>query len=165
LQELAAQPSFEFLELARQYPQEFKQAFGQANAQTYAVALNEGRNIYVAEGCWHCHSQFIRPVGNEQSRYGPVSRAGEYENVLQKPQLLGTRRVGPDLFREGEKYSNDWHFAHFWDPPGVSPVSVMPRYRWFFGENKRPNRKGLAMVTYLQWLGSWNPMDTSGGTR
>ncbi|HEY5599182.1 MAG TPA: cbb3-type cytochrome c oxidase subunit II [Candidatus Manganitrophaceae bacterium] len=145
----------EFYKLAEDYPQEFAKAFGEPTPASYAEALRLGRDIYIAEACWHCHSQYVRPVANEPLRYGPVSVASEYQNELQMPHLFGTRRVGPDLIREAGVHSNDWHVAHFYDPPSVQPGSVMPSYRWFFAENGRPNKKGLAMATYVQWLGSW----------
>jgi cbb3-type cytochrome oxidase cytochrome c subunit len=71
------------------------------------------------------------------------------------PQLFGTRRVGPDLIREGGKRTNDWHLAHFRDPNAVVPESVMPRYDWFFEAEGRPNERGWAITAYVQWLGSW----------
>lgn len=145
----------EFYQLAEDYPEEFRAAFGEPTPEAYAEALRLGRKLYIAEACWHCHSQFVRPVANEPLRYGAVSVASEYQNELQLPPLLGTRRVGPDLSRESGLRSNDWHVAHFYDPPSVQPGSVMPAYRWFFDESGRPNRKGLAMVAYVQWLGSW----------
>lgn len=136
-------------------------------------SLREGRKVYVAEGCWHCHSQFVRPVSNENRRWGPVSKREEYENELQRPVMFGTRRVGPDLSREGGQRGNDWHVVHFFKPRLTSPESVMPEYPWFFegsavvklaDETGRvrevegpvaPNRRGFAIVTYMQWLGSW----------
>jgi hypothetical protein len=84
-----------------------------------------------------------------------VSYAREYQNALQRPVLFGTRRVGPDLSREGGRRSNDWHVAHFYDPRNVVPTTVMPPYRWFFDGVGFPNKKGLAIITYVQWLGSW----------
>ena len=70
--------------------------------------------------------------------------------------MWGTRRVGPDLSREGGRRGNDWHAVHFFDPPSVSPDSPMPKYEWFFdGSPDKPNRRGLAIITYVQWLGSW----------
>jgi cbb3-type cytochrome oxidase cytochrome c subunit len=69
------------------------------------------------------------------------------------PQLMGTRRVGPDLSREAGFRSNDWHVAHFYNPQAVVPTSVMPRYTWFF-DGRVPNEKGIAIITYMQWLGS-----------
>jgi cbb3-type cytochrome oxidase cytochrome c subunit len=70
------------------------------------------------------------------------------------PHLFGTRRVGPDLIRESGRHGNDWHAAHFFDPRLVSPASVMPRYPWLF-DGETPNADGLAMIAYMQWLGSW----------
>jgi cbb3-type cytochrome oxidase cytochrome c subunit len=95
-------------------------------------------------------------VSNESLRWGPVSQTIEYQNELQRPVLFGTRRVGPDLSREGGRRGNDWHAVHFFDPQAVSPDSPMPQYRWFFdGSPDKPNRRGLAIMTYIQWLGSW----------
>ncbi|MBI4378695.1 MAG: cbb3-type cytochrome c oxidase subunit II [Nitrospinae bacterium] len=145
----------EFYQLSEDYPVEFKKAFGDPSPVTYAEALKLGRDTYIAEACWHCHSQYVRPVANEEVRYGDISTASEYQNELQMPQLFGTRRVGPDLIREAGVHSNDWHVAHFYDPHSVQPDSVMPSYLWFFDENGRPNKKGLSVVTYVQWLGNW----------
>lgn len=144
-----------FYQLATDYPKEFKEHYGTANAESFKKAVGLGRDIYIAEGCWHCHSQMVRPVSNEGLRFGAVSYAAEYQNVLQMPQMMGTRRVGPDLIREAGKHTNDWQMAHFYKPTDVVPVSVMPEFTWFFTKDKRPNEKGLAIVTYMQWLGSW----------
>jgi hypothetical protein len=87
-----------------------------------------------------------------------VSKTEEYDNELQRPVLFGTRRVGPDLSREGGRRGNDWHTVHFWKPRTVSNNSPMPEYPWFFdGGPDKPNRRGLAIITYVQWLGSWLP--------
>jgi cbb3-type cytochrome c oxidase subunit II len=122
--------------------------------EEYEAALYEGRDIYIKEACWHCHSQYVRPVGNEALRYGPVSTPGEYDNSLNLPQLFGTRRVGPDLSREGGKRPNDWHFVHLYNPRDVVPQSVMPGYPWYFDKEKKPKPEAVALVAYLQWLGS-----------
>ncbi|MFO0973062.1 MAG: cbb3-type cytochrome c oxidase subunit II [Phycisphaerae bacterium] len=145
----------EFVDLAERYPDAFKRHFGQPNAASFAEALQLGHDVYVAEACWHCHSQFIRPVAREEQRWGPISGAMEYQNTLQRPVLFGTRRVGPDLSREAGRRSNDWHVAHFHQPTSVVPSSVMPTYPWFFDADGYPNKKGLALITYVQWLGSW----------
>lgn len=155
LDEIAPEPSPTFVKLAEIYPDEFAQAYGDPTKESFHRALKRGRDIYIGEGCWHCHSQFVRPVSNENIRFGPVATAAEYQNEMQLPQLLGTRRVGPDLSREWNKHSLDWHVAHFYNPTNVVPTSVMPRYGWFFNGDDRPNEKGLAMVTYVMWLGSW----------
>jgi cytochrome c oxidase cbb3-type subunit 2 len=97
----------------------------------------------------------VRPVSKEDLRFGPVSTPAEYQNMMNLPHLFGTRRVGPDLIRESGKHSNDWHVAHFYDPRSVAPYSVMPSYPWFYDEQRRPNARGLALVDYVQWLGSW----------
>jgi cytochrome c oxidase cbb3-type subunit II len=129
--------------------------------QACADTLRLGRQIYIGEGCWHCHSQFVRPVSNESRRWGEVAQSVEYQNELQRPVLFGTRRVGPDLSREGGRRSNDWHVVHFHRPLSVSAASNMPEYPWFFetgGDGSiEPNDRGFAIITYVQWLGSWLP--------
>ncbi len=143
-----------FVALSKQYPEQFDKYYpGGPTPENYKEALKLGRNTYIAEACWHCHSQQVRPVANEDVRFGPVSTAAEQQNELMMPQLMGTRRVGPDLSREGGFRSNDWHVAHFFNPRYVAPTSVMPSYTWFF-DGQEPNKKGLAMITYMQWLGS-----------
>jgi cbb3-type cytochrome oxidase cytochrome c subunit len=144
-------------ELAEDYPAEFAAAFGAPSAESMRTAVVEGKAIYIAEACWHCHSQQVRPASNENLRYGPVSTAEEYQNDMNLPHLFGTRRVGPDLIREAGKHSSDWQMAHLYDPRSVSPYSVMPSYPWFFDDQRRPTRRALALVAYLQWLGSWIP--------
>lgn len=145
----------EFEQLAADYDEEFRRYFGEVTPASFARALELGRDNYVAEACWHCHSQFVRPVSNEDLRFGPVSTPGEYQNMMNLPHLFGTRRVGPDLIRVAGKYSNDWHAAHLYHPTDIAPYSVMPSYPWFFDEKKRPNERGLALIAYIQWLGSW----------
>lgn len=145
----------EFYLLAMDYPEEFKKHFGKSDKTAFVEALKTAKKVYIAEACWHCHSQYVRPVSKEELRYGRVSYPSEYANVMQLPQLLGTRRVGPDLVRESGVHSNDWHMAHFKNPSAVTPGSVMPRFTWFFDENGMPNKKGLSMIIYMQWLGSW----------
>jgi hypothetical protein len=154
LERLAERPVPEFFELAETYPGPFAAAFGEPTPAAYGKALQLGRDTYVAEACWHCHSQFVRPVASEEDRWGAVSSAQEYQNELNLPHLWGTRRVGPDLARVGGRLSNDWHAAHLYDPRLVVPESVMPSYPWLFGEGDAPNERGLALITYLQWLGS-----------
>jgi hypothetical protein len=157
---------YQFEDLARRYPDSFRAAFGTPPEPTAereawlnqktADALRLGRKIYVGEGCWHCHSQIVRPVSNEDRRWGPVSKTEEYQNELQRPVMFGTRRVGPDLSREGGRRSNDWHAVHFFKPSELSEGSPMPEYPWLFdGSPDRPNQRGLALMTYVQWLGSW----------
>ena len=158
---------YQFEDLARRFPDAFMKVYGEPPAaddpaasewwnQKCADSLRRGRDIYVGEGCWHCHSQFVRPVSNEEERWGPVSASWEYQNELQRPVLFGTRRVGPDLCREGGRRSNDWHAVHLFKPTMTSTKSPMPEYPWLFdGEPNMPNERGMAVLTYIQWLGSW----------
>jgi cytochrome c oxidase cbb3-type subunit 2 len=87
-----------------------------------------GRNIYIREGCYACHSQMIRTLRDEVERYGPYSLA--VESKYDHPHLWGSKRTGPDLARLGGKYSDEWHVAHLYNPRDVMPESVMPAYRW-----------------------------------
>ena len=159
IEQLASQQPVEFLELQEQYPEAYEAAFGGKNdAEAFAEALRIGHRSYIAEACWHCHSQQIRPWGNDEARYGRKSYPEEYHNRLNMPPLWGTRRIGPDLIRRGGKQSNDWHVAHFYHPPDVNSVSVMPSYPWFYEDDGlTPNKTGLSMIAYVQWLGSWEP--------
>jgi len=155
VEEIARTVTPEFNDLAQEYPEEFARWFGTAAPESFARALRVGKAAYIAEACWHCHSQFVRPVSKENLRFGPVSTPEEYQNEMNLPHLFGTRRVGPDLIREAGRHSNDWHVAHLYDPRSVAPYSVMPAYPWFFDADRRPNERGLAVVAYVQWLGSW----------
>lgn len=237
---------YQFRDLQRRYPKPFEEHFGikqqaqpaeeEATDEEYAEAcvkaLRLGRQLYIGEGCWHCHSQFVRPVSNESKRWGQVAKTEEYQNELQRPVMFGTRRIGPDLSREGGRRSNDWHVVHFYRPKTTSPDSPMPAYPWFFDETSgqteatadgvvkittsgtqsyadgsemtvsgelsivdpedeesvlanyplpgndvtyavktgdtvkqgdllftwksyQPNKRGLALITYVQWLGTW----------
>jgi len=87
-----------------------------------------GRDIYVREGCYNCHSQMIRPFRAETERYGHFSVAGEF--VYDRPFQWGSKRTGPDLHRVGGRYSDDWHYTHMMDPRSVVPESNMPAYAW-----------------------------------
>ena len=124
----------------------------------YTPQEQHGRQVYIREGCWYCHSQYIRPLSDETFRWGPQSQMGEYAYDL--PHLLGTRRIGPDLQRVGLKYGTDWHVAHHWNPRNVVPDSVMPRFPWLFktpakaGSAPELNADGTALMAYLQRLGT-----------
>ncbi|MHA1158361.1 MAG: cytochrome-c oxidase, cbb3-type subunit II [Alphaproteobacteria bacterium] len=87
-----------------------------------------GRNIYVREGCYNCHSQMIRPLRDEVERYGHYSLAAE--SMYDRPFQWGSKRTGPDLARVGGKYSDEWHVDHLNDPRAVVPTSIMPGYPW-----------------------------------
>lgn len=162
VEQMAEQPPLSFLELKEEYPEAFTKAFGDVSDQeAFATALRVGHKTYVGEACWHCHSQQIRPWGGDEARYGRKSFPEEYHNTLNMPPLWGTRRIGPDLIRLGGTRSNDWHVAHFYNPRDVNPVSVMPSYPWFYeADGLTPNRKGLSVIAYVQWLGSWIPTVT-----
>ena len=107
-----------------------------SEATDYNEQQQLGRGVYIREGCWYCHSQFVRPVTGETRRWGPVSQAGEYAYDL--PHLFSTRRIGPDLTRVGLKYSDEWHLAHFWDPRMLVPDSIMPRFAGLFDAPDTP---------------------------
>jgi cytochrome c oxidase cbb3-type subunit I/II len=99
-----------------------------ASVKPYSALELQGRDLYIKEGCVNCHSQMIRPFRSETERYGEYSKAGEF--VYDHPFLWGSKRTGPDLAREGGKYSNAWHFNHLVDPQTMSPGSIMPPYEW-----------------------------------
>ena len=94
----------------------------------YAALELEGRDIYVREGCYNCHSQMIRPLRAETERYGHYSLAGE--SVYDHPFQFGSKRTGPDLARVGGRYSDEWHRVHLINPRDVVPESNMPGYPW-----------------------------------
>jgi len=96
--------------------------------QPYSPIRLAGRDIYVREGCYGCHSQQIRPFRSETERYGHYSVAGE--SVYDRPFQWGSKRTGPDLARVGGRYSDDWHYLHLVDPRAVVPDSNMPAYPW-----------------------------------
>lgn len=104
----------------------------------------EGRDIYIREGCNNCHSQMIRPLRAETERYGHYSVAGEF--VYDHPFLWGSKRTGPDLARVGQRYSDDWHRAHMYNPRDVVPESNMPAYPWLFEKEINGERTGKKMT-------------------
>ncbi len=99
-----------------------------ASVKPYTPLELEGRDLYIRESCVSCHSQMVRPFRSEVERYGEYSKAGEF--VYDRPFLWGSKRTGPDLHRIGGKYSDSWHFNHFYDPQTTSAGSIMPSYRW-----------------------------------
>jgi len=109
-----------------------------------------GRDIYIREGCYNCHSQMIRPFRAETLRYGPYSVAGE--SVYDHPFQWGSKRTGPDLARVGGKYSDDWQYMHLRDPRQVVPESNMPRYPWL-DHNKIDGADIQARMRTLRKLG------------
>jgi len=99
-----------------------------AGLRPYPPLQLAGRDIYVREGCYNCHSQMIRPFRAETERYGHYSVAGEF--VYDRPFLWGSKRTGPDLARVGGRYGDEWHRIHLNDPRDVVPESNMPAYPW-----------------------------------
>jgi cytochrome c oxidase cbb3-type subunit 2 len=94
----------------------------------YEALRLAGRDVYIREGCYLCHSQMIRPFRSETERYGPYSLPGE--SVYDHPFQFGSKRTGPDLARVGGRYSDDWHRVHLLNPRDVVPESNMPRFPW-----------------------------------
>jgi len=99
-----------------------------SSVKPYTPLELEGRDIYVNEGCYNCHSQMIRPFRGETERYGEYSKAGEF--VYDRPFQWGSKRIGLDLHRVGGKYPDAWHYNHMIDPESMSPGSIMPPYPW-----------------------------------
>jgi cytochrome c oxidase cbb3-type subunit 2 len=99
-----------------------------AGLEPYSPLRLTGRDIYVREGCYLCHSQMIRPFRAETERYGHYSVAGEF--VYDRPFQWGSKRTGPDLARVGGRYSDEWHRVHLINPRDVVPESIMPGYPW-----------------------------------
>ncbi|MFL6582812.1 MAG: cytochrome-c oxidase, cbb3-type subunit II [Burkholderiales bacterium] len=99
-----------------------------AGLKPYTAIALEGRDIYIREGCYNCHSQMIRPLRAETERYGHYSVAGEF--VYDHPFQWGSKRTGPDLARVGNRYSDEWHRLHLMQPRDVVPESNMPSYSW-----------------------------------
>ncbi len=115
----------------------------------YTALQLEGRDIYMREGCAVCHTQMVRPLRGETERYGHYSVAGE--GVYEHPFLWGSKRTGPDLARVGNRYSDDWHKAHLYNPRDVVPESNMPAFPWLFenivtGKDTAKKMKALRMV-------------------
>jgi cbb3-type cytochrome oxidase cytochrome c subunit len=141
---------------------------------SYATAQNEaryhlpytpqqlrGRLVYQREGCMYCHTQQVRPLEGEMRRYSVGSSlaipADEREYVYDAPHFLGTRRIGPDLSRVGGKYSDDWHYSHFYFPRQLVPDSIMPAFTWLFTKEGDgppvPKQDCRDLVAYVQTLG------------
>lgn len=104
-----------------------------ASVEPYSPLELYGRDIYVAEGCYNCHSQMIRPIRMETERYGEYSKPGEF--IYDRPFQWGSRRIGPDLHRVGGKYPHLWHVRHMEDPRSTTPRSIMPPYKWLLEDD------------------------------
>ena len=117
----------------------------------YTALQIAGRDVYLREGCYNCHSQMIRPFQAETLRYGHYSLAGEF--VYDRPFQWGSKRTGPDLHRVGGRYSDEWHRVHLNNPRDVVPESNMPAYPWL--EKNLVDEKGLPRrMTVLRTLGA-----------
>ncbi len=124
-----------------------------ASVKPYTPLELQGRDIYVREGCYTCHSQMIRPFRDEVARYGEYSKAGEF--VYDHPFQWGSKRTGPDLAREGadkNRRPDSWHYTHMYDPRLTSPGSIMPRYIWLL-DNKLDISTTPAKIRAMQTLG------------
>lgn len=103
-----------------------------AAVKPYTPLELQGRDIYIREGCYTCHSQMVRPFRDEVARYGEYSKAGEF--VYDHPFQWGSKRTGPDLARIGGKYPDSWHYNHMLEPQSMSPGSIMPSYSWLLDD-------------------------------
>ena len=121
-----------------------------SSVKPYTPLELQGRDIYIREGCYTCHSQMIRPFRDEVARYGEYSKAGEF--VYDHPFQWGSKRTGPDLAREGGKYPDSWHFNHMNDPRIMSPGSIMPAYPWLL-EDRIDTASTAAKIRAMQTLG------------
>lgn len=126
----------------------------------YTALEVAGRDIYVSEGCYVCHSQWIRPMRAEVLRYGPWSRAWEYQ--YDRPFQLGSRRIGPDLQRVGGKYPDAWHYEHMRDPRSTSPGSVMPKYPWLLTKQVDPGNVRASLVALRKVGTPYSDEDVAG---
>lgn len=127
-----------------------------ATVKPYTPLELQGRDLYIREGCVNCHSQMIRPFRSETERYGEYSKAGEF--IYDHPFLWGSKRTGPDLQREGGKYSNAWHFNHLLDPRSMSPGSIMPEYPWLINQTLDTTNTASKIIA-MQKLGVPYPKD------
>jgi cytochrome c oxidase cbb3-type subunit II len=122
-----------------------------AGLKPYTPLQLTGRDIYVREGCYNCHSQMVRPFRAEVERYGPYSVAGEF--VYDRPFQWGSKRTGPDLHRVGGRYSDEWHRLHLLNPRDLVPESNMPAYPWL--AKARANGEDIeAKMRVLRTLGA-----------
>jgi len=128
----------------------------------YTALQLEGRDIYIREGCYLCHSQMIRPFRAETERYGHYSVAGEF--VYDHPFQWGSKRTGPDLARVGGRYSDDWHRVHLMNPRDVVPESNMPSFPWL-ADNVLDGKLTPRKLKVMRTLGvPYNDADIAGAT-
>ncbi len=127
----------------------------------YSLLETAGRQVYIAEGCYNCHSQLIRPFKAETARYGSYSFSGEY--AYDRPFLWGSKRTGPDLHRIGDKSSIDWHDGHMWEPTSRVAGSIMPAYKHLY--NKDVDFETAFAEAYTQKVVFNVPYDIEGGVQ
>jgi len=108
----------------------------------------QGRDLYIREGCYTCHSQMVRPFRSETARYGEYSKSGEF--VYDHPFQWGSKRTGPDLHRVGGKYPNSWHYNHMLDPSSMSPGSIMPTYSWLLEDDLDTSNTAAKIRTMMK---------------
>jgi cytochrome c oxidase cbb3-type subunit I/II len=120
------------------------------SVKPYTPLELHGRDIYIREGCYTCHSQMVRPFRDEVARYGEYSKAGEF--VYDHPFQWGSKRTGPDLARLGGKYPDSWHFNHMYEPNSMAPGSIMPRYPWLIEDQLNANNT-MAKIKAMIRLG------------
>ncbi len=120
------------------------------SVKPYTPLELHGRDIYVREGCYTCHTQMVRPFRDEVARYGEYSKAGEF--VYDHPFQWGSKRTGPDLARVGGKYPDSWHFNHMYEPSSMAPGSIMPRYPWLI-EDQLNATNTMAKIKAMKRLG------------
>ncbi|HLP13587.1 MAG TPA: cytochrome-c oxidase, cbb3-type subunit I [Flavobacteriales bacterium] len=121
-----------------------------ASVKPYTPLELQGRDIYLREGCYTCHTQMVRPFRSETARYGEYSKAGEF--VYDHPFQWGSKRTGPDLHRVGGKYPDSWHYNHMLDPSSMSPGSIMPPYSWLL-DNDIDTASTPAKINTMRTLG------------
>ncbi|GMB93040.1 Cbb3-type cytochrome c oxidase subunit II FixO [Helicobacter bizzozeronii] len=142
-------------------PNFFKSARPIEGLRPYTVLETAGRQVYIKEGCYNCHSQLIRPFQAEVQRYGAYSLSGEY--AYDRPFLWGSRRIGPDLHRVGDVRTTAWHEKHMLDPLSVVPGSIMPAYKHLFSKDSDFETAFAEAYTQKKVFGV--PYDTPNGVK
>lgn len=127
----------------------------------YSILETAGRQVYIKEGCYNCHSQLIRPFQAEVDRYGAYSLSGEY--AYDRPFLWGSKRIGPDLHRIGDSRGTDWHDYHMWEPTSVVPGSIMPAYKHLYRKDSDFETAYAEALTQKQLFKV--PYDVEGGVK
>ncbi len=120
------------------------------SVKPYTPLELHGRDLYIREGCYTCHSQMVRPFRSETERYGEYAKAGEF--IYDHPFQWGSKRTGPDLLRVGGKYTHGWHYNHMLEPESMSPGSIMPPYPWLF-DNAWDKESTAAKINAMRTLG------------